>query len=65
MDQSEDVLNFIANHPLMHKNVQPLYGKPIFVLYDHLQKLEIHKNMTEIVFYAGSSMYKKLCILKC
>ncbi|XP_076102249.1 uncharacterized protein LOC143071661 isoform X4 [Mytilus galloprovincialis] len=55
MAQSEDVLNFIANHPLMHKNVQPLYGKPIFVLYDHLQKLEIHKNMTEIVFYAGSS----------
>ncbi|XP_071167146.1 uncharacterized protein [Mytilus edulis] len=58
MAQSEDVLNFIANHPLMHKSVQPLYGKPIFVLYDHLQKLEIHKNMTEIVFYAGSGSGK-------
>ncbi|XP_063432671.1 uncharacterized protein LOC134714904 isoform X2 [Mytilus trossulus] len=58
MAQSEDVLNFIANHPLMHKTIQPLYGKPIFVLYDHLQKLEIHRNMTEIVFYAGSSSGK-------
>ncbi|XP_076102244.1 uncharacterized protein LOC143071659 [Mytilus galloprovincialis] len=54
MSQSEDVLNFIANHPLMHTSVQPLYGKPIFVLHDHLQTLEIHKNMTEIVLYAGS-----------
>ncbi|XP_052099527.1 uncharacterized protein LOC127734022 isoform X2 [Mytilus californianus] len=58
MAQSEDVLNFIANHPLMHESVQPLYGKPIFVLYDHLQKLELHKDMTEIVFYAGSSSGK-------
>ncbi|CAC5359477.1 unnamed protein product [Mytilus coruscus] len=58
MAQSEDVLNFIANHPLMHKSVQPLYGQPIFVLYDHLQKLELHKNMKEIVFYAGSSSGK-------
>ncbi|XP_052099530.1 uncharacterized protein LOC127734022 isoform X4 [Mytilus californianus] len=55
MAQSEDVLNFIANHPLMYESVKPLYGKPIFVLYDHLQKLELHRNMTEIVFYAGSS----------
>ncbi|CAC5419351.1 unnamed protein product [Mytilus coruscus] len=58
MAQSEDVLNFIANHPLMYESVKPLYGKPIFVLYDHLQKLELHRNMTEIVFYAGSSSGK-------
>ncbi|XP_076102251.1 semaphorin-2A-like [Mytilus galloprovincialis] len=56
MSLSDSVLQFIADHPLMHKTVQPMYGKPIFVIDDEeLQQLELHSHMTEIVFYAASS----------
>lgn len=58
MSLSESVLQFIADHPLMHKTVQPMYEKPIFVMDDEeLQELELHSNMTEIVFYAASSKH--------
>ncbi|VDI24340.1 Hypothetical predicted protein [Mytilus galloprovincialis] len=59
MSLSESVLQFIADHPLMHKTVQPMYEKPIFVMDDEeLQELELHSNMTEIVFYAASNTGK-------
>ncbi|VDI10325.1 Hypothetical predicted protein, partial [Mytilus galloprovincialis] len=59
MSLSESVLQFIADHPLMHMTVQPMYGKPIFVMDDEeLQQLELHNNMTEIVFYAASNTGK-------
>ena len=58
-----DVLQFIVDHPLMHQSVKPLYGKPIFVLdNEELQQLELHSNMTELVFYAASSKSKLLKI---
>lgn len=60
MSLSESVLQFIADHPLMHQTVQSMYEKPIFVLDDEeLQQLELHSNMTQIVFYAASSKHIK------
>ena len=57
MSTPDDVLNFIGEHPLMHESIQPLYDKPIFVLdNEELQTLTLHDNMSDLVFYAASSM---------
>ncbi|CAC5355203.1 SEMA4 [Mytilus coruscus] len=59
MSLSDSVLQFIADHPLMHQKVQPMYRKAIFVLDDEeLLQLELHSNMTDIVFYAASNTGK-------
>ena len=53
----DDVLTFIGEHPLMHESVQPLYDKPIFVLdNEELQIITLHDDMSDLVFYAASSM---------
>ena len=57
MSTLDDVLTFIGEHPLMHESVQPLYDKPIFVLdNEELQILTLHDDMSDLVFYAASSM---------
>ena len=57
MSTPEDVLIFIGEHPLMHESIQPLYDKPIFVMNnEELQTLTLHDNMSDLVFYAASSM---------
>ncbi|XP_052099535.1 semaphorin-2A-like isoform X2 [Mytilus californianus] len=59
MSLAEANLQFIANNPLMYASVQPLNGEPIFVLYQtELQRLELHRNLTEVVFYAASNTGK-------
>ncbi|XP_052099537.1 semaphorin-2A-like isoform X2 [Mytilus californianus] len=59
MTLSDSVLQFIADHPLMHQKVQPMYGKAIFSLDDEeLQQLELDSNTKEIVFYAASNTGK-------
>lgn len=57
MSTPDDVLTFIGEHPLMHELVQPLHDKPIFVLNnEELQILTLHDDMSDLVFYAASSM---------
>ncbi|XP_076102250.1 semaphorin-2A-like [Mytilus galloprovincialis] len=59
MSLSEANLQFIADNPLMYETVQPLNGKPIFVLQQtELQHLELDRNLTEMVFYAASNTGK-------
>lgn len=59
MSLPEANLQFIADNPLMYETVQPLNGKPIFVLYQtELQHLELDQNLTEMVFYAASNTGK-------
>ncbi|VDI08782.1 Hypothetical predicted protein, partial [Mytilus galloprovincialis] len=56
---SEEGLQFIADHPLMNNTVEQVNGKPIFLLDDReLQHLELHSNMSEIVFYTASNTGK-------
>ncbi|XP_076102256.1 semaphorin-4D-like [Mytilus galloprovincialis] len=53
---SEEGLQFIADHPLMNNTVEQVNGKPIFLLDDReLQHLELHNNMSDIVFYTASN----------
>ena len=57
MSTPDDVLTFIGENPLMHESVQPLYDKPIFVINnEELQILTLHDDMSDLVFYAASSM---------
>ncbi|XP_063432673.1 semaphorin-2A-like [Mytilus trossulus] len=59
MSLAEANLQFIADNPLMYDTVQPLNGKPIFVLQQtELQHLELDRNLTEMVFYAASNTGK-------
>jgi len=57
MSTPDNVLTFIGEHPLMHESVQPLYDKPIFVINnEELQIFTLHDDMSDLVFYAASSM---------
>lgn len=58
LNLSDDILQFIADKPLMDDTVNSQADRPLFIMEQVvLQKLEIHGNMTELVFYAASSMF--------
>lgn len=58
LDLTDDILQFIADKPLMNGTVNSQTGKPLFIMeQETFQKLELHDNMTELVFYVASSRF--------